>query len=124
MIRRPAIRRHRTPEPFDRAALEPDTAYTGPAVLGTDTGPLDVEVHLNGHFEPLDGRFHWYGRVDGTGLDRIAGHTRSRLTLAVGTGAPRPATLGEQDPWGHFRISGTGAPPFPLEGVEADQPIP
>ncbi|MGW0172928.1 DUF4873 domain-containing protein [Rhodococcus sp. NPDC003322] len=104
--------------------LEPDTAYDGPAVLATGTAALDVVVHLGGHFEPLDGHFHWYGRVDGPDLAGLSGRDRARLTLTIDAGQPRPAVLGEQDPWGHLRISGTGAPPYPLDEVELDVPIP
>ncbi|MFE3292167.1 DUF4873 domain-containing protein [Rhodococcus sp. NPDC059234] len=98
--------------------LDPDTLYAGPAVLAEGDDAVDVVVHLNGHFEPLDGHFHWYGRVEGPSLDAVTASSRSRLTLAVDDGPPRPATLGEQDPWGHFRISGVGAPPFHLDEAE------
>lgn len=118
------VRRHRAPDPVPAEALEPDHAYAGPAVLTTGTGTVVADVCLNGHFEPLDGHFHWYGRIDGAELGALAGSARARLSLSVGTGAPRPALLGERDPWGHHRISGTGAPPYPLDAVEVDVPLP
>lgn len=122
MIRR---RRRRATEPsIDPAMLEPDVAYAGPAVLTTGSAALDTVVHLNGHFEPLDGRFHWYGRIDGPDLGALTGRDRASLTLTIADGDACPATLGEQDPWGHLRISGTGAPPFPLDEVEVDVPVP
>jgi len=40
---------------------EPEEQYDGPAsIAGTS-----VEVRLRGHFEPIDGRFHWWGRIAG-----------------------------------------------------------
>ena len=38
-------------------------AYDGPASLVTAETSLDIEVRLRGMFQPLDGRYHWYGRV-------------------------------------------------------------
>ncbi len=117
------FRRRPAPDPTPAEAFEPDHAYAGPAALDTGAGTVVVVARLNGHFEPLDGHFHWYGRVDGTGPDALDGAARTGLTLTVGAGPPRPATLGEQDPWGHYRISGTGAPPYPLESVHVDVPL-
>ena len=38
---------------------EPEEQYDGPAAIaGTE-----VDVRLRGHFEPIDGRFHWWGRI-------------------------------------------------------------
>ena len=56
--------------------------YRGPATLVADDREIPVEVVLRGHFQPIDGRFHWYGR------------------------------LSASDPWGRYRITGTGKPPF------------
>ncbi len=45
---------------------EPEEQYDGPAtVAGTP-----VEVRLRGHFEPIDGRFHWWGRIGSRRADR------------------------------------------------------
>lgn len=76
----------------------------------TTPSEVEVEVRLRGHFEPLDGRFHWYGR--------LAAHEAVRAwqpgaTVVVTT--PRGSAAGrlsDLDPWGRFRVSGTGRPPF------------
>ena len=85
---------------------EPQEQYDGPARLG-DT---DVQVHLRGHFQPIDGRFHWWGRIDtAAGLDA---HTSgSTVVLATPHGSAE-ARLSDVDPWGRFRVTGTGRPPF------------
>ncbi|MFD4180672.1 DUF4873 domain-containing protein, partial [Rhodococcus sp. NPDC058514] len=97
---------------------EDDAAYAGAARLSTTELALAVEVHLSGHFEPLDGNYHWYGRVAGDGLTELKRRGRSALHLTIPGGPETAATLGEQDPWGNYRITGVGAPPFPLERVE------
>jgi hypothetical protein len=91
---------------------EPAEEYVGPAQLaGPDAQPLPVEVTLRGRFEPIDGRFHWYGRVAAdAGLDdRHAAGDTVTLTTPHGSAEGR---LSDVDPWGRFRISGTGRPPF------------
>jgi hypothetical protein len=89
----------------------PADEYDGPAVISTPDTGIDVEVTLRGRFEPLDGRFHWYGRVAAN--ERLAEQVRSGSTVTVTTPAGRAqARLSDVDPWGRFRITGTGRPPF------------
>jgi hypothetical protein len=97
---------------------EDDDAYAGSAALTADEVTLPVQVHLSGHFEPLDGNYHWYGRIAGEGLTELKQRGRSAMHLTVPGGPETPATLAEQDPWGNYRITGVGAPPFPLEIVD------
>lgn len=109
----------------------PAERYDGPAVVsaaepevsglaGVRTSPpgandtedgTSVEVTLRGHFEPLDGRFHWYGRV--TAGDELASRHPSGSTVLLTT--PHGQAVGrlsDVDPWGRLRISGTGRPPY------------
>lgn len=91
-------------------AHEPQEAYDGPAVLVHHAGETAVTVTLRGLFQPLDGRFHWYGRVVRDGDDahlRSGGEVRVRTPYGEAAGR-----LSDLDPWGRFRLSGTGAPPF------------
>jgi hypothetical protein len=90
--------------------------YAGPAEISTgSTGGhgvdgLHVEVTLRGHFEPLDGRFHWYGRIaQDRRLDEVSAGTTVTVTTPGGSAEGR---LSDVDPWGRFRINGTGRPPF------------
>ncbi|MCW2854920.1 MAG: hypothetical protein JWR52_535 [Marmoricola sp.] len=92
---------------------EPGEAYTGPARLATggDDEALEVEVRLRGYLEPIDGRFHWYGRIASD--VHLADRHRAGTTVVVQT--PYGAAAGkiaDLDPWGRFRITGLGAPPF------------
>ena len=83
---------------------EPQEEYAGPARLGD----REVRVHLRGRFEPIDGRFHWWGRV-GEPLEELEPGASVVLTTPHGTAEGR---LSDVDPWGRFRVSGTGSPPF------------
>jgi len=88
---------------------EPEEEYAGPADLRFDDLTLTVPVTLRGAFQPIDGRFHWYGRVDAA----VAQHARNgaAVTLATPYGEST-GRLSDLDPWGRFRVSGIGRPPF------------
>jgi hypothetical protein len=85
--------------------------YSGPATLLVDGREVVVEVELRGHFQPIDGFYHWYGRVSGhAGLSALAGRkTRTTIRTAEGTA---DGELSDPDPWGRYRIMGTSTPPF------------
>lgn len=88
---------------------------------GPEVGDLDVEVTVTGHLEPLDGQYHWYGRVQrDEALDRAKASGATEVVLTIGGGHPASARLAEHDAWGNLRITGTGRPPFALEPVEVD----
>ena len=89
-------------------AHEPQHLFDGPASLESEDGSREVGVALRGVFQPIDGRFHWYGRVSGC-LDDL----RNGQIVTVGTAHGRAeGRLTDVDPWGRYRISGLGRPPF------------
>jgi hypothetical protein len=85
--------------------------YDGPAELVTEGGALRVQVRLRGRFQPIDGRYHWYGRVSsGDDVDALV---ESQAAVVVRTPqGEAPARLSDRDPWGRYRVTGTGRPPF------------
>jgi len=88
-------------------AHEPEEQYDGPATIaGTD-----VEVVLRGQFEPIDGRFHWWGRIAANERLDAAYSSGSTVTLVTPHGRA-DGRLSDVDPWGRLRIAGTGRPPF------------
>ncbi|MFF0488282.1 DUF4873 domain-containing protein [Nocardia sp. NPDC004068] len=95
--------------PADREAPH---EYSGPALLDVPGGEIPVTVTLNGHADPIDGRYHWYGRVDGNG--DLPDPGRAQVFLTVPGGTPTEGRLQERDPWGQLRIVGVGEPPFPM----------
>ena len=87
-------------------AHEPGEQYDGPALIET----TDVEVRLRGCFQPIDGLFHWWGRIgSGPALEAHTSGSRVMIKTPHGTAEGR---LSDVDPWGRFRISGSGRPPF------------
>ena len=87
---------------------EPGEQYTGPAEIADgDTTVEEVTVDLRGGFQPIDGHFHWYGRV--AGHERLASGDRVTIRTEHGDAEGR---LSDVDPWGRLRIAGTGRPPF------------
>lgn len=100
-----------------------DDGYRGPAALTVEGRRIHVHVHLAGHLEPLDGRFHWYGRVqrdDAVVEAKDAGATTA--LIAIGDGPQREVRLAEYDPWGNIALRGEGSPPYPLDPVEVELP--
>lgn len=98
-----------------------EDGYTGPATLTVDDAEYAVAVTLVGHFEPLDGRYHWYGRVAAHDeLDAALGGTKrpARVTTPVGTA---DGELSDVDPWGRYRLAGTSTPPFAVESASTPE---
>jgi hypothetical protein len=89
--------------------------YDGPADLVAAGTEVRVEVRLRGLFQPLDGRYHWHGRlaVDGEVDALVESLVESRASVVLRTpqGDAR-ARLADRDPWGRYRVTGTGRPPF------------
>lgn len=91
---------------------EPD-GYDGAAEVLTGKGPVDVTVTVRGAFQPIDGRFHWYGRVVHEG--RLDEPGRAAVDVVLRTPEGEAAgRLSDEDPWGRLRIAGTGRPPYRL----------
>ena len=86
--------------------------YTGPATLSFDGADVDVEVDLRGQFEPIDGRYHWYGRIAADErVDQLLGGRNGRAALRTPHGESA-GKVSDQDTWGRYRITGSSTPPF------------
>ena len=95
-----------------------DEGWVGPAAVVLGEHEVDVAVDLRGRFEPLDGTFHWYGRVDAAGSSLLAEQVRSGTTVTVRTAyGEATGSLSDRDPWGRFRLAGQGRPPFPTSAA-------
>lgn len=74
-----------------------------------------VRLHAGGRFEPVDGRYHWAGRVEPEPrLVRLLRSGRRDVEIRIGERVTR-ARLTEVDPWGGVRITGVGTPAWPPE---------
>ncbi len=94
--------------------------YLGSAVVFTADTEIAVNVVLRGNFQPIDGRFHWYGRAEADEkLDELTAGRRVEVVLRTPHG-DAAATLSDPDPWNRYRVTGLGRPPFPLDTELAD----
>jgi hypothetical protein len=94
----------------------PEEGYDGPAeLLGAGPSspgrPLPVQVRLRGVFQPIDGRYHWHGRLAADERVDELGRSGERVVLATPEGRAE-GRLSDVDPWGRYRIAGVGRPPF------------
>lgn len=102
-------------EPFVPPAEE--EGYRGPARVVAGETDLAVVVDLMDHFEPLDGRTHWYGRIQATpDLAALKDGGVVEVELVIGD-VSAPLRLAEYDPWGNVAVRAIGAPPY------ADGPV-
>jgi hypothetical protein len=99
-----------------------EDGYTGEATLTLDGAELPVTVTLRGNFEPVDGRYHWYGRIQAN--DVLSGLAAGRKPTAVlrTPHGEAEGTLYDPDTWGRYRISGTSRPPFAVPVSLEDLP--
>jgi cation diffusion facilitator CzcD-associated flavoprotein CzcO len=89
-----------------------DDGYIGPATLTVGEARYDVRVELRGHFEPIDGRYHWYGRV-GRQDELLSAIGSARVTGSISTPhGSAPCELSEPDAWHRYRVTGVSTPPF------------
>jgi hypothetical protein len=100
-----------------------DEGYEGRATLLVGTSELDVTVVLRGYFEPIDGHYHWYGRIGvNEALSALLGGDRNRPAVLRTPAGEAAGQLSDPDTWGRYRIAGTSRPPFAvattLEDIE------
>jgi cation diffusion facilitator CzcD-associated flavoprotein CzcO len=89
-----------------------EQGYTGPARLEVGEQSYEVQVRLRGAFQPIDGRFHWYGRTAAhDGLTAALGSARAAGTLITPEGRAA-CEVSDPDPWQRYRVSGRSTPPF------------
>jgi hypothetical protein len=96
-----------------------DGGYRGQATLNVDGRDVPVRVVLDARHEPQDGRLHWFGRAvldvaADPDLHRALTTATSHIELRVGDEHRATARIGAVDPWGRYRVTGIGTPPFPL----------
>ncbi len=98
-----------------------DDGYAGPARLTVGGDQFQVEVELRGHFEPIDGQYHWYGRIASNEqlTARLAG-TKATGNLATDHGTSQ-CVLSDPDLLHRYRITGRSTPPFPVETKVRDR---
>jgi hypothetical protein len=84
--------------------------YDGPADMRLGETELAVRVRLTGHFEPIDGRYHWRGMVFELAPDLVP-RLPQPVQISIGDRTAE-GSLTEVTPWGTHRVTGVGAPPY------------
>ena len=99
-----------------------DDGYEGSATLVAGPARVDVQVRLRGYFQPIDGRYHWYGRIEpNEDLAGVVRSGRARAVLTTPEGSA-PCELSDPDPWQRYRVTGLSTPPFATQAAPAGQP--
>lgn len=89
-----------------------DDGYDGPAELVDGADTVAVTVKLRGHFDPISGRYSWYGRVSASPAVAALIENGARTMWLRTPHAEVETSLSDVDPWGRPRVEGFGAPPF------------
>lgn len=102
-----------------------DSDFIGSATVIVASNEVEAQVELRGFFQPIDGRFCWYGRVRQNDiLDELLQGRRRSVVVRTCYGEAA-GVIGDRDFWGRYRIQGRGRPPYhvpsSLEEVEATQ---
>ncbi|WP_427921319.1 DUF4873 domain-containing protein [Streptomyces sp. cg40] len=101
-----------------------DDGYEGPALLIVeDRNEFTIRARLTGGFQPLDGRYRWYGRLEAhEELTRLVGDRSAGVVLRTDEGSAT-GRITEPDLWNRYRIEGVSVPPFrvPFSLAEAEE---
>ena len=101
-----------------------EDGYQGPATLVLEDREVAVEVDVRGHFQPIDGRYHWYGRLQANAeLDELVGGRKQKAVLRTQDGEAS-GEISDPDPWHRYRITGVSKPPFKVPTTLTDLPEP
>src|SRR5262249_39295079 len=102
------------------AGLGDTDGYEGTPAVEVGGSRLDVQVRLRGHFQPIDGRYHWYGRISAhEGLDGALASGKASGVLTTPEGSA-PCELSEPDPSRRYRVTGISTPPFRTAAADPD----
>ena len=96
-----------------------DEVYDGRATVHIGDDGRDVRIRLTGHFDPLDGQYHWQGTI----LAQLPGADKlpQPATVTIGNRAAA-ARITERTSQGGYSVAGVGTPPFALDAVEVAVP--
>lgn len=89
-----------------------EDGYDGPAQLIDGATTVPVDVKLRGHFDPISGKYSWYGRVAATPEVAALVADGARKVRLRTPHAEVETALSDVDPWGRPRVEGFGAAPF------------
>jgi hypothetical protein len=89
-----------------------EDGYDGPAEIVDGVRTIPVEVKLRGHFDPITGKYSWYGRVAASPeVGTLVENGKRKVRLRT-PHAEVETALTDVDPWGRPRVEGFGSAPF------------
>lgn len=91
-----------------------EDGYTGTAELVDGQTVVPVQVTLAGYFDPISGKYRWYGRVGASPEVADLVENGSRTVVLRTPHAQVETALTDVDPWGRPRVEGFGRAPFPV----------
>ena len=89
-----------------------DDGYEGTAILVDAAREVAVNAVLRGFFQPITGRYQWYGRLSAPSGELDAWHDKRSTAVLTTSWGPARCEVYEPDPWGRLKVTGTGVPPF------------
>jgi hypothetical protein len=98
-----------------------EDGYEGPAELIDGDHTVAVQVKLSGHFDPISGKYSWYGRIASSPAVTALVSAGSRRVLLRTPHSDVETALSDVDPWGRPRVEGFGATPFPVLDTLGEQ---
>ncbi len=91
-----------------------DLDYSGEGTLVCRGTEIHVEAKIKGYFQPLNGLYTWYGRIQKNDeLDELLKGARAIAVFTTPEGRAE-CVVGDPDFWGRYRISGKSTPPYHL----------
>jgi hypothetical protein len=97
-----------------------DDVYDGDATVHIGDARCVARVRLTGHFEPIDGQYHWQGTI----LEQLPGTEKLPQPATVTVGNRSAAgRITERTSQGGYSVVGVGVPPFALDAVEVAAPV-
>jgi Domain of unknown function (DUF4873) len=97
-----------------------DDVYDGDATVHIGDTRCVAHVRLTGHFEPIDGQYHWQGTI----LERLPGTEKLPQPATVTIGNRSAAgRITEHTSQGGYSVVAVGAPPFAPDAVEVAVPV-
>jgi hypothetical protein len=89
-----------------------EDGYDGPAELIDGDTTIPIAVKVSGHFDPISGKYSWYGRVAASREVAALVESGTRKVVLRTPHAQVETSLSDVDPWGRPRVEGFGSAPF------------
>ncbi len=95
-----------------------EVGWDGPLTVRVGQMEVRLRGRLRGMFDPIDGHYHWYGRLESSdALAKLASRAPAEVEVVTEQGSAF-GSLGDPDMWGRLRLAGFGPPPFAVPTLD------